>query len=167
MTEHPTVNGLPLPDLLVRLIHRHAWRLPSDDVVRKLIPFLLGPIYVYETIEVIARYSFYWPPDDELDEEERELSRIEQEEVESSFRMVHGSRAGRSLDLPWLDLDYAVFLGVGDEEFLALDYRTDVRDPRVVATDWSVRKSEGAHWREVAPTFTQFVKALGLDESGG
>jgi hypothetical protein len=163
MTEHPTVNGLPLPDLLVRLIQRNAWRLPGDEVVRKLIPFLQGPLVAYETIETIARYSFHWPPDDELDEDERELSRLEQEEIEMSFRMAHGSRARRALELPWLDLDYAVFLGGGDEEFIALDYRTDVRDPRVVATDWSLMESQGARWREVSPTFTQFVKSLGLN----
>jgi hypothetical protein len=103
-----------------------------------------------------------------LGEEERELSRKQQEEVALAFRMVHGRTAGRSLDLSWLDLDYAVFLCGGDEEFIALDYRTDVRDPRVVATDWSLAANQGGvQWREAAPTFTQFVKDLGLDECCG
>jgi hypothetical protein len=65
--------------------------------------------------------------------------------------------------LPWLDLDGAVFIASttdhGTDQWLALDYRINPIDPRVVGNAWSER---GCEWREVAPTLQDFAAALEL-----
>ena len=167
MVELPTVNGLPLPIALVHLIEQGGLRHPGDEAVSALIPFLCGPVVFLGTVEQIERCSPHVRPDDVLDAELRELSRIEEQELEQAFRMVRGSRAGRTVDLPWLDRDRAVVIAVnreiGDDLMIALDYRTDARDPRVVATDWNQPAGTGGCcWREVTSTFTHFVEALRL-----
>lgn len=80
------------------------------------------------------------------------------------MHLARGSQSPAAIDLPWLDVDQAVFiienLYVGDDQGVALDYRTSHADPRVVASHWVVRV--GCLWREVAPTFSAFVAQLGL-----
>ena len=81
------------------------------------------------------------------------------------FRMVRGSKSVEPICLPWLDVELAVFVAInrvpGDDLGIALDYRTGAADPRVVASDWQPG-AKGCHWREVAPTFSQFVQFLGI-----
>ncbi len=80
------------------------------------------------------------------------------------FRVTRGSRMNRPSDLPWLDAERAVLIAVnrdpGDDVALALDYRTDVTDPRVVASDFWTDPSR-CSWRLVAPSFTQLMSMLG------
>lgn len=81
------------------------------------------------------------------------------------FGVGRGSRAEAPLDLPWLDADQAVLIAItrhpGDDGALALDYRTDPADPRVVGSDfWT--NSHVCEWRVVAPAFSSFVISLGL-----
>jgi hypothetical protein len=45
---------------------------------------------------------------------------------------------------------------------MALDYRADSLSPRALASDVWTEPSQYA-WREVAPTFPDFVNALGLE----
>ena len=75
-----------------------------------------------------------------------------------------GSRVARPLELPWLDVELAFLVAVnrvpGDDVGIALDYRTDRGDPRVVASDWG--SGRRCVWREVTTTFTDFVRVLGL-----
>jgi hypothetical protein len=67
-------------------------------------------------------------------------------------------------ELPWRDVDLSFFVAVnrfpGDDVGIALDYRTGVGNPRVIANDWGSGRE--CIWREVAPTFSSFVQALGL-----
>jgi hypothetical protein len=78
--------------------------------------------------------------------------------------MVRGSRLRERVELLWLDADRSLFVAVnrrpGDDVGIALDYRTNVLDPRVVASDWG--SGQACVWREVAPTFSDFVRILGL-----
>ncbi|MET8146850.1 hypothetical protein ACIBSW_14290 [Actinoplanes sp. NPDC049668] len=79
------------------------------------------------------------------------------------FRMARGSRSDHPIDLPWLDVDQAVLIAVnehaGDDVVLALDYRTDSTDPRVVAADIWTDPTQYS-WRVVTPTFTDLLAAL-------
>ncbi|WP_433469809.1 S1 RNA-binding domain-containing protein [Spirillospora sp. CA-128828] len=81
------------------------------------------------------------------------------------FRQARGSQATDLVELPWLDADLAVLIGVnrnpGDDVAIALDYRTGSDEPRVVASDWWTDPHRCA-WRVVAPTFSAFAAALGL-----
>jgi hypothetical protein len=80
-------------------------------------------------------------------------------------RSSDASRARAPVELPWLDVERAVFIAVnrhiGDDLGIALDYRTGTDDPRVAASDWS--SGDGCLWREVTPRFSEFVERLGLD----
>jgi hypothetical protein len=82
------------------------------------------------------------------------------------FRVVRGSAVGRPVDEPWLDAERAFVIAVnrwpGDDVAIALDYRTDPADPRVVASDWWTDPRRCA-WRIVTPTFSAFTRALGLN----
>jgi hypothetical protein len=83
--------------------------------------------------------------------------------------VVHGSVTGPS-DLPWLDIEQAFNIAInrrpGDDVDIALDYRTDPSDPRVVGSNvWTASHQTGriqCVWRQVAPAFGTFAKAMGL-----
>jgi hypothetical protein len=75
-----------------------------------------------------------------------------------------GSVAG-AVELPWLDVELAFLVAVnrmpGDDVAIALDYRGDPSDPRVVASDFWTEPRQCA-WRIVAPALSVFADALGL-----
>lgn len=81
------------------------------------------------------------------------------------FRQARGSRGTAPLELPWLDVEQAVLIAItrnpGDDGALALDYRTDPSDPRVVGSDFWTDPLL-CQWRTVAATFSGFVTSLGL-----
>ena len=81
------------------------------------------------------------------------------------FRETRGSTADGPVDLPWLDAERAVLIAVnrrpGDDVAVALDYRTDPTDPRIVASDFWTNPKQ-CTWRMVSPTFSQLVDQLGI-----
>ena len=83
--------------------------------------------------------------------------------INGLFRMDRSSRLDHPLELPWLDVDKAVLIAVneraGDDVALALDYRTDTADPRIVASDIWTDPTQYC-WRIVRPTFTGLLAAL-------
>jgi hypothetical protein len=145
------INGLLMPELLVALIQDGHWVHPGDDRLREVIPFLVDPIDFLHTPEAMARESSGHLADDP------QLSAI--------FHTVRGSRVVKPVELPWLDVDRSFFVAVnrwpGDDVGIALDYRTDELDPRVVASDWG--SGQTCVWHEVASTFSGFVRLLGLE----
>lgn len=78
--------------------------------------------------------------------------------------MIQETGPSGSVDLPRLDVDRALLVAVaepGDDTAVALDYRTNSLDPRVVASDvWT--DSGRCDWRVVVETFSEFVSVLGL-----
>jgi hypothetical protein len=143
------VNGLPLPSLLVDMLRSGQWCHPGDAVIRKLIPLLTDPVDFLTSIDRMRRESPKRMAGD------REMERI--------FHFV-SDQAGVS-DLPWLDVNRAVFIAVcrfaGDDTAIALDYRTDANDPRVVASAYD--DTLGYRWIEVAPSFSAFVKRFAAE----
>lgn len=83
--------------------------------------------------------------------------------ISELFRVARGSRSDHPIDLPWLDVDQAVLVAVnehaGDDVALALDYRTESADPRVVASDIWTNPAQYS-WRVVKPTFTDLLAVL-------
>jgi hypothetical protein len=142
------VNGLPLPMQLLDLIDEGRWRHPGDDILLHLIPHLTDPVDFLSTPEkmefessgLLVQYPDSWPG-------------------------MHVARSSKGVvaDLPWLDGEHAVLIAVnrelGADVAIALDYRSSLVDPRVVASHWT---DEGHLWREVSPAFSEFVDLLKL-----
>ena len=145
------VNGLQLPPPLVELLQQGRWRHPGDEVVRQLLLFVGEPVDFLGDVEAMRRESRGLLADDW--------------DSAKWFHEARGSKTSEPICLPWLDVELAVFIAVnrvpGDDLGIALDYRTGSDDPRIVASDWG-QGANGCLWREVAPTFSQFVRMLGL-----
>jgi hypothetical protein len=139
-----------MPELLIALIQDGRWVHPGDARLRELIPFLVHPVDFLSTPEAMAFESSGRLADDPRDS--------------VLFHMVRRHQRIEPIDLPWLDVDRSLLVAInrwpGDDVAIALDYRTDMGDPRVVASDWGVGK--GCLWREVSPRFSDFVERLGL-----
>jgi hypothetical protein len=146
-----SVNGLPLPPLLLELLDQDRWRHPGETVLRTAIPWIEDPL------------DFLLPPY-ELAFESLWATLFDHGDHATWMHLARSSRSQVSIQLPWLDVEQAVViienLWPGDDQGIALDYRTSRSDPRVVASDWVV--TVGCVWREVAPTFSAFVGLLAL-----
>ena len=117
------------------------------------MPWLEDPLRFLTSIESMARES-------------NSLSALTDDTASAElFRQARGTERAEPIDLPWLDVDKAFLVAVndrpGDDVAIALDYRTDPTDPRVVASDFWTDPGPCA-WREVAPTFSAFVAAFDL-----
>jgi hypothetical protein len=128
------------------------WRHPGDDVMREVIPWFEGPLVFLNSVDHMWRES-------------RPLDMFADDTRSSElFRAARGSVAG-PVDLPWLDVERAFLIAVnrmpGDDAAVALDYRSDPSDPRVVASDFWTDPHQCA-WRMVTPTFSAFADALAL-----
>jgi hypothetical protein len=150
MSNIPEINGLPLPPLLIKLIQSGRWQHPGDDVVKEVIPFLREPVDFYNSVEKMSISREYL---------------FQGKDTVESLRLVKGQKKLGVINLPWLDVDQAIFIAVnripGDDIAIVLDYRVNRANPRVVASDWWDEES-GCIWKEVYTTFSDFAKALRL-----
>lgn len=145
------MHNLPLPPLLIELINQQQWMQPSAEFFERIVPFCPEPMILLPTIEEIyAETAWLY------------------EYAPSIADLIHielGSRSDTPLVLPCLDIEQAYFIAVnrlpGDDIGIALDYRTSSIDPRIVASDWS-DEAQGCVWREISPTFSQFVSLIEL-----
>ena len=141
-----------MPSPLIDLLAAGRWRHPGDDVVRAVIPWLEDPLVFLGSVSAMRSQS-----------QSLDLFADDWRGAEL-FREVRGSVAGPA-ELPWLDVERAFLVAVnrvpGDDVAIALDYRSDSSNPRVVASDFWTKPGQCA-WRIVAPTFGAFVEALGL-----
>lgn len=147
------VRGLGVPPLLVSLLAEKRWGHPGDEELARLIPWFEDPLDFLTSVAGMEWESR------SMDMFADDVSYLE------LFREVRGSERETPVELPWLDVEKAFLIAVcrhpGDDVALALDYRTDPADPRVVGTDfWT--DPRGCEWRVVAPTFSEFAAALGL-----
>jgi hypothetical protein len=157
------VRGLALPQLLVSLLDSGRWRHPGDDVLRAVVPWFEDPLDFLHSPGEMRRESYFLYEDGSAD----------RRRDSAFFHVVRGSVTGPS-DLPWLDVEQAFNIAVnrrlGDDVAIALDYRTDLSDPRVVGSDaWTSQHQTGRAqyaWRQVAPAFSAFAEALGLVTDG-
>lgn len=147
------VNGLFLPSLLIELIKNNQWNHPGDEVLKLVVPCIHEPID-FLSIEQMRRDSPGVIVDSPVNL--------------PWFHEVRGSKQSEPVTLPWLDVEKAVFIAVnrfpGDDIGVALDYRTDIIDPRVVASDWH-SSPDGCIWQEITPTFSEFIKQINLAKS--
>jgi len=148
------IRGLVVPALLVRLIETGRWKHPGAAVLARLLPWFEDPLDFLADMDDMERQS-------------RALDRlVDDEEQARLFHLARPRSPADSVDLPRLDVEHAILIGTsqyaGDDTAIALDFRTDLADPRVVGSDiWTVPHQH--HWRTVSPTFSAFTEALGLD----
>ncbi|MGH3737333.1 MAG: hypothetical protein ACRDT6_17215 [Micromonosporaceae bacterium] len=151
--QHWTVRGLVLPASLISLLKTGGWRNPDESALRALIPWFRDPLIFLTSVYGMRRESASMDlfADDEPSAE--------------LFREVRGSQVAHPVELPWLDVEQAVLIAVnrnpGDDVALALDYRTDRGDPRVVGSDFWTNPKQ-CSWRVVTPTFTELVVRLDI-----
>ncbi|MET9085649.1 hypothetical protein ABZX77_27835 [Streptomyces sp. NPDC004237] len=150
--EYATVRGLTLPAQLTFLLDQGRWRHPGDVEMARLIPWFESPLDFLRSTE-------------QMESESRSLDTFDDEPYSAFLHVAWGSSQETPVELPWLDVEQAFFIAVnrvlGDDVALALDYRTDPADPRVVGS--YVRTDPVSYeWRVVAPTFSAFVAALDL-----
>ncbi|GAA0455002.1 hypothetical protein GCM10009531_53810 [Actinoplanes capillaceus] len=134
---------------MTRLIETRIWKHPGEAALTRVVPWFEDPL------------DFLAGPH-EMECQSSSLDHLAaDDETARLFRLARGP-AG----LPWLDIGNAYFIAVchyaGDDTAIALDYRTDPADPRVVGSDlWTV---PGRYrWRTITDTFSAFAVALGLD----
>ena len=141
------------PPLLLELMKTGRWKQPSDEKISQLVPFLKEPVDFLLSIEEIHRESVHL------------LSLVDDTKLSDVFHEYKGSAAA-TRDLPWLDVEKTLFIAVnrnsGDDIAIALDYRTSLDDPRVVASDWWSEDNTKHFWKEVEVQFSEFVKKLGI-----
>ena len=139
-----------VPPLLIELIKTGRWRQPSDETIKSVIPFLQEPMDFLLDGAAMQRESTGFLADSP--------------EMADLFHEYRGSKVPER-ELPWLDVDKALFIAVnrvaGADLGIALDYRTDLEDPRVVASDWQ-SGGNTHYWREVEGKFSDFVRRLGI-----
>jgi hypothetical protein len=150
-----SVQGLPLPNLLVEMLGDGRWRHPGEQAVQQVMP------WVYEELEFM--------PIETMRRETAGLARvIEEDELAGIFWVARGSAQVELVELPWLDIEAAVIIAMArysDCIQVVLDYRTSAEEPRVVAygEEW-IDLHQGntwtLGWRVVAPAFSSFVAAL-------
>ena len=139
-----------VPPLLIELINTGRWKQPPDETIKSVIPFLQEPMDFLLDIDTMQRESTGFLADSP--------------EMAELFHEYRGSKVPER-ELPWLDVDKALFIAVnriaGADLGIALDYRTGLEDPRVVASDWQ-SGGNTHYWREVENKFSDFVRKLGL-----
>lgn len=123
--DEKSVNGLPLPSLLLQLMDANRWRYPDDARLASVIPFLKDAVEFLGSVEQIAFESQGFLADDE-----------------KSAALFHEYRGSRGVEkpLPWRDVERSLLIAVnreiGADVGIALDYRGDSDDPPVLASDW-------------------------------
>jgi hypothetical protein len=148
------VNGLPLPPLLIELIQSNQWQHPGDEILKVLVPC------IHEPVDFLS-----------IERMRREAPGVMADFLPNNFPWIHetrGSKQGKPVVLPWLDVEKAVFIAVnkypGDDVAIALDYRKNIFDPQVIASNWHT-SGAGCLWQEITPTFSQFIEQIKLAKS--
>lgn len=146
------INGLRLPSRLVELIKSDQWYCPED----------VSALYQISHIKRPETLTF-----DGLAGMQRETEACKRIARDERLAEIYGVRSSKHLasaisEQGFLDVDLAVMIaGNYDEEGLFLDYRVSLQDPRVVEGYWKSDMDLLRH-REVAPSFNEFARALGL-----
>jgi hypothetical protein len=126
-----------------------SWGHPGDEEMLRLVPFIRDPLEFRTSVDqIMSHRDCLLSPD----ESHNEL-----------FHEYRGSQC-QEHDLPWRDIENSCLIAInkvpGDDVAIGLDYRTSRDDPRVIASEWVDGPTGGFFWREVAPTFTDFLKQL-------
>jgi hypothetical protein len=135
---------------IIHLLEAGLWKHPGEDVLHDVVPWITDPLVFLPSIDQIERESRGYLADYPVSSKH--------------MRELRGSLQALPVELPWRDVERSILVAVnrnvGDDVAIALDFRTSQSDPRVIASAW---REDGLFWEEVAPTFTQFLRAIPVD----
>jgi len=107
--------------------------------------------------------------DPEWMERESSGAMADDPECADLFKEYRGSVAAKVRDLPWRDVEQSVLICVcrfaGADTAIALDYRDNKSDPRVIASSYNDSTNSFNGWQEVRKSFSEFQDALGMSEN--
>ena len=147
----PTISSdLPLPQALIDLIESGFWPQTEQESLAQNLRCLIA----LEKIRAFAPEEewifFYRPP-------------FSTEEKWMKHNPSLGDPMWATHEInPALTLIVGDF-GLGSDAPIALDYRKDFENPRVIRLKWAQGPKwapENNHWVEIAPSFADFVKML-------
>jgi hypothetical protein len=126
-----------------------SWEHPGDDVLLRMIPFVRDPLEFRSSVVQITS---------------NKDCPLGADESENSIFHEYRASLGVKRDLPWRDVENSLLVAInrfpGDDVGIGLDYRSSAENPRVIASEWIDGQDGGCFWREVAPTFTEFLAQL-------
>lgn len=151
----PKIRNLELPKFYV-IKFENGKLIETDKAnLNQMIPWLPGEIELIDSFDWLITENTTALADSQFG------SRL--------HRVYRGSRSDEKLDLPWLDVELSVVIAVnkqhGADLGVALDYRTSMKDPRVVATVWENLPEPHVEWRVVADKASEFFSAMELESS--
>lgn len=145
------INGLELPSLLLDLLAKGKWELPEkQEKFKNLFKHTLavqsinGLLYSLKTM--------------------KSETKVFQEDSPDLVLMFHGQKDS---DFNPGDIDPTKIicigdLGLGSDQPIALDYRLDESNPRVITILWR-SLPEGNRWITISENFEEFVEMIGLE----
>ncbi len=132
-----------------RNVGSNHWHHPGSQVIAQATPFFTTTVDFIESI----------------DEMRQATSCYEFVECADGAQVFDSRMVSLNADLPWLDTSKMLVLAESHSSephaVIALDYRMDTENPRVVASEESHNKQ--AFWEEIAPTFEAFVQKIEID----
>src|SRR5262245_3350982 len=136
MSRNLTINGLPLPSVLIALCEADRWRAPADrSGLDRLFPdrgdFML---YSLDYMPVENRFCI---------------------EMAGNWFAGAPDPANPPGDIDPAQAVLIADLGNGWDQPIALDYRTSTQEPRVLLFCWR-RNGAGNRWVEIAPNIESF-----------
>jgi hypothetical protein len=145
------VNNLPLPKLLLDLIKANKWELPEEQSAFKTVfkhtmdeKLIRGLLYSLKTMKSETAALF--------------------EDNPSFIEMFHGKK-DENFNPGDIDPTKVVFigdLGLGSDQPIALDYRLDESNPKVITLLWR-SLPKGNRWITISENFEEFVEMIGLE----
>ena len=149
------VCGLALPALLVELLSSGRWRQPEDKLLKAALPCLDDDFDFLVSLE-------------QMELETGGLQEFVAHDPEFWHICSSTQPHPNANDPSWIVAEKAVVIAVnrehGADVCIVLDYRTDLNDPRVLASSWrrDADKRISHCWCAVADHFSDFVSALDL-----
>lgn len=143
-------DKLPFPPKLTQMIQNKKWVHPGDKILEEKIPFIDCTLDFLQTKEKMLINSWGILMEDEAEKE--------------TFSAYRGSFATKR-DLPWIDVEKSIAIIInrelGDDHVISLDFRRSLNNPRVVGSEW-ISNPTRMIYREISPTFSDFLKLLGM-----
>lgn len=144
------VNGLKIPTRLVELIEAGRFKCPADvTVLAEITGAGDAEGFGFASLEGLTRGTAA-----EIELQKQPYGHL--------YGLTASSDPNAPRDLDLLDVDRSVpIAGNYDEEQIALDYRENLDEPKVVCNT-PMPNSKPARWRVIALTFDEFADRLGF-----